>query len=45
VAWTLSSSNFRPKSISWSMHQARHKVNARFKYLKKTRTRKLQVNI
>jgi len=35
VAWTLSSSRFKPKSISWSIHQARHKVKARFKYLEK----------
>jgi len=35
VAWTLSSSSFGPKSISWGIHQARHKVNARFKYLEK----------
>jgi len=35
VAWTLSSSSFRPKSISWSLHQARHKVKAIFKYLEK----------
>jgi len=35
VAWTLSSLSFRPKSISWSLHQARHKVKAKFKYLEK----------
>jgi len=35
VAWTLISSSFRPKSISWSIDQARHKGKARFKYLKK----------
>jgi len=40
VAWTLSSLSFRPKSISWSIHQARQS-ECKIQILGKTRTRKL----